>query len=167
VLVRGDTAFEAKQSRAACRARGFAWITPANPERVLAGPKPRRRLDEVSQDLTAEMMTRIELCPGLGDWWRHQRGSAVKAWRGKYARRYWARTEALAVHNVGLVQVAFSTTKEPQAGQAVEVQKILLTNLLHWDVERVVAAYSARWQIEICHPHYPSSDGLYPERRAA
>jgi hypothetical protein len=149
VLVLGDTAFEAKQIRRACRERRFDWITPANPERVLAGEKPRRRLDEVSKDFTAAMMTRIELCPGLGAWWRHQRGSAAKAWRGKYARRYWARTETLAVHNVGLVQAVFSTTKQPQAGQAIEVQKTLLTNLLHWDTERVVAAYSARWQIEL------------------
>src|SRR5205823_464866 len=44
VLVLGDTAFEAKQIRAACRARRFDWITPANPERVLAGRKNRQRL---------------------------------------------------------------------------------------------------------------------------
>jgi hypothetical protein len=149
VLVLGDTAFEAQQVRRACQQRHFDWIIPANPERVLAGPKPRRRLDEVSKDFQAETMTRIELCPGLGAWWRHQRGSAAKAWRGKYGRRYWARAETLAVHNVGEVQVVFSTTQQPQAGQAVEVQKILLTNLRHWDAERVVSAYAARWQIEI------------------
>src|SRR5262249_39241270 len=50
VLVLGDTAFEGRQIRAACKQRGFDWITPANPERVLAGKKPRRRLDEVSKD---------------------------------------------------------------------------------------------------------------------
>jgi hypothetical protein len=72
-------------------------------------------------------MSRIELCPGLGDWWRHQRGSKAKAWRGKYARRYWARAETLDVHNIGEVRVVFSTTKQPQADQAVQVQKILLS----------------------------------------
>jgi hypothetical protein len=160
VLVLGDTAFEAKQIRAACKKRGFDWITPANPERVLAGKKPRRRLDEVSKDFQAETMTRIELCPGLGDWWRHQRGSKVKAWRGKYARLYWTREETLDVHHVGQVQAVFSTTKQPQAGQAVEVQKILLTNLLHWDAERVVSAYSARWQIELFFKEMKSDLGL-------
>ena len=54
--------------------RGFDWITPANPERVLAGPRPRRRLDDVSKDWTAETMTRIELCPGLSDWWETAAG---------------------------------------------------------------------------------------------
>jgi hypothetical protein len=160
VLVLGDTAFEAKQIRAACKERGFDWIVPANPERVLAGKKPRKRLSEVSKDFAAETMTRIELCPGLGDWWRHQRGSAAKAWRGKYARRYWARTETLEVHNVGCVQAVFSTTKQPHPGQAVEVQKVLLTNLLHWDAERVVAAYSARWQIELFFKEMKSDLGL-------
>jgi hypothetical protein len=160
VLVLGDTAFEAKQIRAACKQRGFDWITPANPERVLVGKKPRRRRDEVSKDFQAETMTRIELCPGLNEWWRHQRGSKAKAWRGKYARRYWARAETLAVHNVGEVQVVFSTTKQPQTGQAVEVQKILLTNLLHWDAERVVSAYCARWQIELFFKECKSELGL-------
>ena len=128
---------------------GFDWIVPANPERMLSGSKPRKRLKDFSEDFTAESMTRIELCPGLSDWWRHQRGSRDKAWRGKYARRYWARTETLEVHNVGSVLAVFSTTMQPRAGQKVQVQKILLSNLLHWDAARVASAYSARWQIEL------------------
>jgi hypothetical protein len=31
----------------------------------------------------------------------------------------------------------------------------------------LLAVYLARWQIEISHPHYPSSDSLYQGRRAA
>jgi hypothetical protein len=160
VLVLGDTAFEAKQIRAACEARGFDWIVPANPERVLAGKKDRKRLTKVSADFTPESMTRIELCPGLGDWWRHQRGCKAKAWRGKYARCYWTRTETLEVHNVGRVLVVFSTTKEPKAGQAVEVQKILLSNLLHWDARLVASAYATRWQIELYFKEMKSELGL-------
>jgi Transposase DDE domain len=160
VLVLGDTAFEAKQLRAACAARGFHWIMPANPERVLVGPKPRRRLSSVSKDFAAETLTRIELCPGLTDWWRHQRGSRSKAWRGKYARCYWARAETLAVHNVGTVVAVFSTTKQPQPGQAVAVQKILLTDQLSWDAERVVSAYASRWQIELFFKEMKSDLGL-------
>jgi hypothetical protein len=160
VLVLGDTAFEAKQIRAACKERRFDWITPANPERVLAGKKDRPRLTTLSKDFTAETMTRIELCPGLSDWWRHQRGSLSKAWRGKYGRLYWAKAETLNVHNVGTVGVVFSTTQEPQTGQPVEVQKILLTSLLHWNAERVVAAYSARWQIELLFKEMKSELGM-------
>src|SRR5262249_49675848 len=115
----------------------------------LAGTKPRRRLKDVSKDFTAESMTRIELCPGLGDWWRHQRGGLAKAWRGKYARRYWARAETLPVHNVGEAVGGCSARGEPQPGQAVGVQKVLLTNLLHWGAGRVASAYAARWQVEL------------------
>jgi hypothetical protein len=31
----------------------------------------------------------------------------------------------------------------------------------------VVELYSLRWQIEMSHPDYPSSDSLYPGSRAA
>lgn len=160
VLVLGDTAFEAKQIRAACAARRFDWIVPANPERVLAGKKDRKRLTALSKDFTPESMIRIELCPGLSEWWRHQRGSKSKAWRGQYARRYWTRTETLEVHNVGQVLVVFSTTIQPKSGQAVEVQKILLSNLLHWDATRIASAYSARWQVEQFFKEMKSELGL-------
>jgi Transposase DDE domain len=148
VLVLGDTAYEAKQVRAACQARGFDWITPANPERVLAGRKGRPKLRAYCTHLSTEAATPISLSPGLTDWWRHQRGSRGKAWHGKYARRYWARAETLAVHNIGTVGVVFSTTQPPHQGRPAAVQKILLTNRDDWDAARVVAAYAVRWQIE-------------------
>jgi hypothetical protein len=160
VLVLGDTAFEAKQIRAACRARGFDWITPANPERVLAGRSHRQRLRDYRTQLGIESATPIALSPGLTDWWRHQRGSRCKAWRGKYARRYWAQAETLNVHNIGTVGVVFSTTQQPQAGRPAEVQKILLTNRDDWDAARVVAAYAVRWQIEQFFKEMKSDLGL-------
>jgi hypothetical protein len=160
VLVLGDTAFEAKQVRAACRARGFDWITPANPERVLAGRRDRPRLRGHCTHLSTESATPIALSPGLTDWWRHQRGCRGKAWRGKYARRYWARAEALAVHNVGAVGVVFSTTQEPQPGRPAAVQKVLLTNRDDWPAARVVAAYAVRWQVEQFFKELKSDLGL-------
>jgi hypothetical protein len=160
VLVLGDTAFEAQQVRAACAARGFDWITPANPERMLAGKKGRQPLKGKGKDLDAATLDRIELCPGLTAWWRHQRGTKAKAWRGKYARLYWARAETLDVHNVGRVRVVFSTNERPQAGQKVEAKKILLSNLLDWDAPRVVGAYAARWQIEVFFREMKSDLGL-------
>ena len=60
----------------------FKWCDLPSPAGVvdlrsvmLSGSKPRKRLKDFSEDFTAESMTRIELCPGLSDWWRHQRGS--------------------------------------------------------------------------------------------
>jgi len=148
VLVLGDTAFAAQQIRAACRVRGFDWITPANPERVLAGKKERPRLRAYRTHLPMESAIPVTLSPGLTDWWRHQRGSRCKAWHGKYARRYWAQAETLNAHNIGTVGVVFSTTQVPQPGKPAEVQKILLTNRADWNARRVVAAYAVRWQIE-------------------
>jgi hypothetical protein len=160
VLVLGDTAFEGQQIRAACRARGFDWITPANPERVLAGRKDRQRLRGYRTHLSLESATPITLSPGLTGWWRHQRGSRSKAWQGKYARRYWAHAETLNVHNLGTVGVVFSTTQQPQAGRPAEVQKVLLTNRLDWDATRVVSAYAVRWQIELFFKELKSDLGL-------
>ena len=148
VLVLGDTAFEARPIRAACQARRFDWITPANPERVLAGKKNRPRLRSHCTHLSSASATPVALSPGLTAWWRHQRGSRSKAWQGQYARRYWAQAETLDIHNVGSVRVVFSTTHQPQAGRPAEVQKILLSNRLDWGAAQVVSAYAVRWQIE-------------------
>ena len=40
----GDTAFDAEAVRTACEERKFSWIVPINPERVLAGAKPRPKV---------------------------------------------------------------------------------------------------------------------------
>jgi hypothetical protein len=160
VLVLGDTAYEAKQIRAACQQRGFDWITPANPERVLAGQNDRQRLRTHRTHLPAAEATWVPLCPGLTDWWRHQRGSRSKTWRGKYARRYWAIAETLAVHNVGTVLAVFSSAQQPQEGRPAVVQKILLSNRTDWDERQVVSAYAVRWQIEVFFKELKSELGL-------
>jgi hypothetical protein len=54
VVVLGETAFEAADIRAACAERGFAWVVPLNPERVLAGPKPRPKVLSLVSGLAAE-----------------------------------------------------------------------------------------------------------------
>src|SRR5207245_5228917 len=54
VVVLGDTAFEAKDIRQACQERHFGWVVPVNPERVLAGDKPRPKVASLSATLSAE-----------------------------------------------------------------------------------------------------------------
>jgi hypothetical protein len=61
----GEAAFEARQTRAACKQRGFDWITPANPERMPPGQRERKRPKGRGKDLDAETLNRMELCPGL------------------------------------------------------------------------------------------------------
>ena len=60
VVVLGDTAFDAKAIRTACEERKFSWIVPINPERVLAGEKPRPKVSSLSEDLTADQMVCLE-----------------------------------------------------------------------------------------------------------
>src|SRR5262249_54503164 len=78
----------------------------------------------------------------------------------KYARRYWAQTEVLTVHNVGSVGVTFSTTIQPQTGQPAPVQKVLLCNRTDRDAAWVVSAYAVRWQIEQFFKEMKSELGL-------
>lgn len=160
VLVLGDTAFEAKQIRKACAGRGFDWIVPANPERRLAGPKPRPTLKSACRNFTAESMTRITLVPDEGPWRRPSRGTKAKSGKTKYARRYLARAETLDVLNIGKVRCVFSTTKEPNAGKAVEIQKILLSNRTDRDEKQIVSAYAVRWQIEVFFKEMKSNLGM-------
>jgi hypothetical protein len=54
VVVAGDTAFEAKQVRRACDRRGWHWVVPLNPERRLAGAKPRPQVRALYQQLKAQ-----------------------------------------------------------------------------------------------------------------
>jgi hypothetical protein len=160
VLVLGDTAFEARQVRAACAARGFDWVVPANPERVLAGKKNRTRLHGYRRHLYLESASPITLTPGCNDWCGHQRASVSKAGQGKYARRYWAQAETLAVHNVGSVGVVFSSTQQPKKEKPATVQKVLLTNRVDWTASEVVCAYAVRWQIEQFFKEMKSELGL-------
>jgi hypothetical protein len=73
VVVLGDTAFEAKSIRAACAARNFTWIMPVNPQRVLAGPKPRPKVTSLAKELSAAQLVRLEVHPRHGPYVAHRR----------------------------------------------------------------------------------------------
>ncbi len=167
VVVLGDTAFEAKAIRAACGARGFSWVVPLNPERVLAGVKPRPKVRSLCDHLSAEHFEAVRLIPGQGAYAAHERAARCRVGRKAKARTFWVHPERQAVHNVGDVLLVFSTKEQPQAGQAVRVQKVLMTDRVGATASEVVALYAVRWQVDIAHPHYPSSDNLYRGRSAA
>lgn len=88
---------------------------------------------------------------------RHAQNTFSRANRKKPSRAKSRRQQHLAVHNVGTVNVVFSTTQQPQAGQPTEVQKILPSNRDDWSAAQVVAAYAVRWQIEKDQANYSSS----------
>jgi hypothetical protein len=169
VVVLGDTAFEAKVIRAACAARGFVWIVPMNPERVLAGARPRPKVRSLLQGLTAEDFEAVRVMPGTGAYVAQRRASRCRVGPKAKARTYWVHPERRAVHNVGDVLLVFSTKEQPKPGQKVSVQKVLISNGVGLSAAEVVELYDLRWQIELFFKELKSTLGFaqYRFRRFA
>jgi hypothetical protein len=163
VVVLGDTAYESEAVRTACDERGFKWITPANPERVLAGEKPRPKVSSRINDLTADSFSPVRLTPGKGDYVAQRRVAACRIGPKAKTRTFYAHKERLQVHSVGKVQVVFSTKEKPQNGRPIERDKtkILMTNDLTLSTAEIVELYDLRWQIEVYQPECISSAILY------
>src|SRR5262249_48006117 len=125
------------------------WVTPVNPERVLAGPKPRPRVLSLVQGLSAERFAAVRLVPGQGPLAAQRRAARCRVGPQAKARTYYVQAERRHVHNVGDVLLVFSTKEKPQAGGPVPVQKVLLTNAVTRTAAEVVELYDLRWQIEL------------------
>lgn len=151
VIVVGDTAFDAKSVRAACGARQFAWIVPANAERVLAGPKPRPRLRSFIPDLVSKPLRRVKFAPGQGKWVDYRRLSPHRVGLKAKPRTFYVHKERQDVHSVGRVQLVFSTRKSKltKADATPEYVKILMTSDLRMSAAEIAELYSLRWQIEL------------------
>lgn len=165
VVVLGDTAFESRQLRAACSQRSFSWIVPANPERVLAGAKPRPRLWSLTAAFSHRMFTPVRLSPHQGAHVAMRRLSPTS--RGsKKTRTFYVREERRAVQSVGEVRIVFSTKVKPSAGEPLDRNqtKILLSNDLQLDVAQIVELYLLRWQIELFFKELKSNLGMHQYR---
>ncbi len=160
VVVLGDTAFEAKVIRAACQRRGWVWVVPINPERVLAGDKPRPKVRSLATGWTASDYQAVRLVPGQGAYAAQQRASGCRVGPKAKARTFWVHPERRAVHNVGDVLLVFSTKEQPQPGQAVAAQKVLMSNGVGLIAAEVVALYALRWQIELFFKELKGTLGL-------
>ena len=169
VVVLGDTAFEAKDIRQACQRRDFGWVVPVNPERVLAGPKPRPKVTALAAALTAEHYEAVRLVPGQGADAAQRRAARCRLGPKAKARTFWVHAERRAVHNVGEVLLVLSTKEPPQPGRRVPAQKVLMTDRLTWSAAAVVTAYSLRWQVELFFKECKGTLGLdrYRFRRFA
>jgi len=164
VMVLGDTAFEAATIRDACAQRGWTWIVPLNPERVLAGPKPRAKVLSLVGGLTADRFEAVRLMPGQGRHAVQRRAARCRVGPQAKARTYYVQAERRPVHNVGDVLLVFSTKEKPKAGEAVVVQKVLLTNDRTLNAMQVVAWYDLRWQIELFFKELKGTLGLHRYR---
>jgi hypothetical protein len=163
VVVLGDTAYEAAPVRRACEERGFTWITPSNPERVLAGEKPRPKVSSRISDMTARQFSPIRLTPTKGGYVAQRRVSLCRIGPKAKTRTFYAHKERLDVHNVGKVQVVFSTKDKPQNGKPIDRQKtkILMTNNLKLSTAEIVELYDLRWQIELFFKELKSTLGFH------
>jgi DDE family transposase len=166
VVVLGDTAFESKQVRTACRQRGWTWIMPANPERVLAGEKPRPKVASLLEKFRFQQFVPIRLQPGKGPWAALRRTAPCRLGSKTKPRTYYVHQERRDVHSLGVVQIVFSTTYEPQRGKPLEREKfkILLCNDLQLSAESIVALYTLRWQIEMFFKELKSVLGMHHYR---
>ena len=164
VVVLGDTAFDAKAIRTACEERKFSWIVPINPERVLAGEKPRPKVSSLSEDLTADQMVCLQVHPGKGKYVDYRRISRYRIGPKFKPRTYYVHEESRDVHSVGKVRLFFSTTKAPAQGHRVEVQKTLMTNDAKLTLRDVIELYQLRWQIELFFKELKSTLGLHHYR---
>lgn len=162
LLVLGDTAFEARQVRAACDEQNATWIVPANPERVLEGEKPRPKLWSLAANLTANQFVPIRLKlddPTLAP---YRRASACRLGSRTRTATFYTHRERRRVLNIGEVQIVFSTKQQPPSDKPVSRKqaKVLLTNDLSLSVREVVSWYTLRWQIELLFKELKSTLGL-------
>jgi hypothetical protein len=167
VIVLGDTAFESKQLRAACHERGFDWIMPANPERVLAGKRSRPKLWSLAAGFSPRMFVPVRLTPNEGPYAAMRRTSQSRQKsKNKHCRTFYVHEERRAVHSIGEVRIVFSTKQKPQRGQRLNRQetKVLLSSAEHLSAAEIIELYLLRWQIELLFKELKSYLGMHQYR---
>jgi hypothetical protein len=163
VMVIGDAAFDAQALRQACEARGFHWLVPCNPQRVLAGPKPRSSVRSLLKDLSPKSLQTIKLLPGQGKYVAYRRLSRHRLGRKAKPRTYYAHEERRCVQSIGDVRIVFSTTKSEWTEATLDDTKILLTNAT-LPLREIVELYTLRWQIELFFKELKSTLGFHQYR---
>jgi hypothetical protein len=162
VIVLGDTAYDAEAVRDACRDRGYKWIFPSNPERVLAGPKGKRpKVRSLLKDWSKWSRQTIRLAPGQSTYAVYRRLSPHRIGPKAKPRTYYVHQERRQVHSVGEVRLVFSTMNKNLKTATADDVKILMTNDQRLSVRDVVELYSLRWQIELFFKELKSTLGFH------
>jgi hypothetical protein len=168
VIVLGDTAYEAKSIREACRLRNYSWIVPLNPERVLAGVKPRPKVRTLATgphaELTANRFVPIRLVPTKGRHVAQRRLSTHRIGPKAKGRTYYVCAEMREVHSIGMVRLAFSCKEKPTKDGPIPLSKILMTNDASLTGAQIVELYGLRWQIELFFKELKSTLGMHQYR---
>jgi hypothetical protein len=164
VTVLGDTAFEAEVIRSACERRSYTWIVPINPERVLAGAKPRPKVRSLVSAMTATDFVPVRLDPQQGRFVQQRRVSRCRLGPKRKTRTFYVHSETREVHSVGTVQLVFSCKEAPTKDKPIALTKILMTNDTALAAAVVVEMYSLRWQIELFFKELKSTLGFHQYR---
>lgn len=171
VIVLGDAAYESAVVEAACSARGYTWILPANSERVYertdhqqtSGQQPhgqRSKLRSRLKDWTSLSLQKIRLRASTGNYALQRRLSKHRVGPKQKPRDYYAHQETREVRRVGRVKLVFSTTKPNLETATPDDVKILLTNALRLSAREVIELYALRWQIELFFKELKSTLGF-------
>jgi Transposase DDE domain len=162
VFVLGDTAYDAEVVRDACQDRGYSWIFPCNPERVLAGPKGKRpKVRSLLKDWSNWSRQTVRLAPGQGTYAVYRRLSPHRIGPKAKPRTYYVHQERRQVHSIGEVRLVFSTMEQNLKTATPDDVKILMTNDQRLSVRDVVELYSLRWQIELFFKELKSTLGFH------
>lgn len=150
VVVVGDTAFEAKQIRAACAKRNYRWVVPINPERRLAGAAARPKVLSLVENLQASDFHETSFRLDRGELAAMGRVSSNRVGSSKPHRVYWVHRRTADVLSIGEVALLFSNQKGPQAtAKGVAVQKVLMSDATEVDAPTLLRWYALRWQVEL------------------
>jgi len=162
VVVLGDTAYDAEVVQTACNDRGYSWIFPCNPERVLAGRKgQRQKVRSLLKDWMRWARQTVKLTPSQGPYAVYRRLSPHRIGLKAKPRTYYVHSERHRVNSVGEVRLVFSTTKADLKTATPDDVKILMTNDLKLSLREVVELYSLRWQIELFFKELKSTLGFH------
>ena len=148
LVVVGDTAFEAKQIRAACAKRNAHWVVPINPERRLATAEPRPSVLSLCETLGAADFRCVSFRLDEGELAPMARVSPSRVRSSKHQRVYRVHQRIAEVHSVGKVVLLFSNKQDPNKTQALKVQKVLMSDAREATAEQLLRWYALRWQIE-------------------
>jgi hypothetical protein len=162
VIVLGDTAYDAEVIHGVCRDRGYSWIVPCNPERVLDGPKGNRpKVRSLLKDWSKWSRQTLKLAPGQGPYAVYRRLSPHRIGLKAKPRTYDVHQERQQVRSVGEVRLVFSTMKKDLKSATPDDVKILMTNDQRLSVRDVIELYSLRWQIELFFKELKSTLGFH------
>jgi len=162
VIVLGDTAYDAGVVHGACRDRGYSWIVPCNPERVLDGPRGQRpKVRSLLEDWSSWARQALRLAPGRGAYAVYRRLSRHRIGPKAKSRTFYVHQERRRIHLVGEVRLVFSTARKDLETATPDDVKILMTNDLRLPVRDVVELYSLRWQIELFFKELKSTLGFH------